>query len=188
MTQETKEETTKEMTKEAAPGRGTRFLRRLVSAGILVLVIAVLVAAPMTLLLYRPMAARATAAEAALEAAEAELGELRPLVSENRELRDELDRSQTLGLALRALVLVNDARVAIALGDSASARMPILEADGVLAGLEGRVPAEQSQVVTGMRDRLALARGEFETDAFAAQRDLEVLGNDLSQLVKELGS
>lgn len=182
------DETTKEMTKEAAPGRASRFLRRVLSAGILVLVIALLVGAPMFMLLYRPMAARATTAEAALEAAETELRELRPLVSENRELKDELARSETQGLALQALVHVNDARVAIALGDSASARMPILLADGVLAGLESRVSAEQTALVTGMRDRLALARSEFETDSFAAQRDLEVLGNDLSQLVKDLGA
>jgi hypothetical protein len=38
-----------------------------------------------------------------------------------------------------------------------------------------------------MRDRLGLAMAEVRTDAFAAQSDLDVLANDLSQLAEKLG-
>jgi hypothetical protein len=177
------EETTKEVTRAPAPG----CLRRALPPAILVLVTAALVAAPMYFLLYRPLAEEHRAVQSALAAAEVELTDLRPLVSENRVLQSSLDHAETKGLALQALVYVNDARVAIALGDPTGARMPILLTDSLLASLGSRLDPAFADRIEAMRNRVALARAGIESDAFAAQRDLEVLANDLSKLAKDLG-
>jgi hypothetical protein len=121
-----------------------------------------------------------------IESAEAELQALRPLVSENVSLQAEARQAEMRLLALSALADVNSARVAMALGNPSEARMPILLADGKLAKLGTELAGEQAESVSAIRDRLTLARGEIETDAFAAQRDLEVVANDLAKLVKAL--
>lgn len=177
------DETTKELGRQQRPG----CLRRALAPAVLVLVIAALVAGSMYFLLYRPLAQDHRRLQSDLAAAQAELADLRPLISENEVLKADLARAETQLLALQALVHVNDARVAMALGDPTQARMPILLAEGVLAGLEARVDPALGDSVAAMRDRLQLARGEFESDAFAAQRDLEILANDLAKLAKDLG-
>ncbi len=135
----------------------------------------------------RALAEEIKAMTSALESAQDELGRLRPLVADNEQLQAEAEQAGLQGLAFQALVQVNDARVAMALGDSTRARLPILLADGSLARLESLVEGGQADEVGAMRARVALARSEIETDSFAAQRDLEVLANDLTQLAKRLG-
>jgi len=134
----------------------------------------------------QPLTAQNRQLTSDLDAARAELETLRPLVDQVASLEAQAALAEQQGLALLALVQVGDARVAMALGDTTKARLPLLLADGALSRLGTLVEETLKPEVETMRDRLALARGEFESDTFAAQRDLEVLANDLSQFVKRL--
>jgi hypothetical protein len=57
-----------------------------------------------------------------------------------------------------------------------------------LRQLENRLSGVDADDVQGMRERLALALEEVETDEFAARRDLEILANNLIALEQRLFS
>ena len=123
-----------------------------------------------------------------LDSASQELETLRPKAAEAERLSASLDRVEREVLALQALVQVNEARLALAQGDATGARMPLLLAEAKLASLGTRVPSAQLETITGVRERLALALQELQNNAFAAERDLEIMANDLNQLVREIAS
>jgi hypothetical protein len=123
---------------------------------------------------------------AELATANAELEELRPLVAENEALAAEVQSSGTRLLILSALVDVNAARVSLAVGDADGVAGRLDSIRQALAAVESRLEGEPKQSVAAMGSRLALVVGEIDEDSFAAQRDLEVLANDLSALAEEL--
>jgi phosphoglycerate-specific signal transduction histidine kinase len=120
------------------------------------------------------------------QALQAEVDELRPLLAENDELRSEVQQAAVRLIVLQTLVDVNAARASLALGQPEPAMDSLSSAGSSLEDLARRVGSDQATDVNQMRDRLGLALGELATDAFAAQSDLDVLANDLSQLAEAL--
>jgi len=174
-----------EKTKEEAPQR-VGCLRRGVYIFIVAVVILSFAAGSIYLLWVQPVTRENRALVVQLEEAASELGDLRPLVGENEALQAEVRRAGLRLLVLATLVDVNSARVALAQGDSGAAAETLVSIQQGLSALQSRLEGEDARAVGQMRDRLDLILGEIETDSFAAQRDLEVLANDLSQLAESL--
>jgi hypothetical protein len=154
-----------------------------VSRAVTILIVAVLILSfaggSIYLLWVQPVSAD-------LAAANAELEKLRPLVAENEALAAQVQQSGTRLLILSALVDVNAARVNLALGDSDAAADRLDSIRQALGAVESRLEGETRQSVVGMGPRLELVAGEIAGDSFAAQSDLEVLANDLSDLAEQL--
>jgi hypothetical protein len=161
-----------------------------VSRGVYIALVVVLIfsfaAGTIYLLWVQPTTAANQSLTAQLAAADAELGRLRPQATENAQLSAQVRQSTLRLLVLGALVDVNAGRVSLAQGETASAvtRLSAIEAD--LANLHSRLEGDQAASVAQMQDRLSLIQGEVASDSFAAQRDLEVLANALSQLAEAL--
>jgi hypothetical protein len=170
--------------KEPKPRVGC--VSRAVYIGIVAVLILSFAAGTMYLLWVQPAARENQALTAQLQAANSELATLRPLVAENKKLSGQVEQAGLKLLVLTALVHVNAARVSLAQGDASSAAARLAAIDKGLADLAGRVEGEPAAAVGQMRARLTMVSGEIQGDAFAAQRDLEVLANDLSQLAESL--
>lgn len=111
-----------------------------------------------------------------------ELERLGPLEEENEELRGELSvKDRHLDL-LAVLVDVTRARLALAQDQPESAQSVLQGTGATLRSLQGGLDEDQAESVRAMRDRLGLVLQELETDAFAAERDLEILTNNLVEL------
>lgn len=170
--------------KEKAPRVGC--LSRWVYILVVGVVIFSFAAGSIYLLFYQPVAAENATLTAELESARAELEDLRPLVARNESLQAEVSQAGLRLLVLAALVDVNAARVHLALGDSQPAAEGLAAIEDGLKRLKGKLDGAREEAVGAMLDRLTLVQDEIETDAFAAQSDLEVLANDLAQLAGEL--
>jgi hypothetical protein len=134
----------------------------------------------------RPKADQVADLTSQLATANEELATARPKAAEADQLRASLDQAQLRLLTLQALVLVNDARVALAQGDVSGARIQAMTADSALGQLQIAAGPPRADDLSAMRERLSLAIDEIGVDAFAAQRDLEILANSLSALAKDL--
>ena len=170
----------------APPSGFNRMLRRTMLTATAVVVLFALGALANWWFQVRPQAARLTELSAQLATATSELATVRPKAAAADELQASLDQADVRLLTLQALVLVNDARVALVQGDVSGARLPALTADSALARLQAEAGPSRADELKDMRDRLSLALDEIGVDGFAAQRDLEVLANDLSALAKDL--
>jgi hypothetical protein len=161
-----------------------------VSRVLYILIVAVVIlsfaAGSIYLLWVQPLTREKASLAGKLEAAVAELEDLRPLVAENEQLQGEAKQAALQLLVLTALVDVNAARVNMAQGDSEAAAATLVSIERGLSALQSRLTGEEARAVGQMRDRLDLVRGEIGSDAFAAERDLEVLANDLAQLAEGL--
>ncbi len=71
-------------------------------------------------------------------------------------------------------------------GEAGDAAQALASADAELAALEQVLAGSQQEGVQMLRERLALAVSELESDPFAARRDLEVLANGLETMEKAL--
>lgn len=169
---------------EPAPRRG--FLSRALTIVILAVVILSLVAGSIYMLWVQPVTRENRALADRLATAVAEGDALRPLVAENEALQGQVDRAGLRLLLLAALVDVNSARVSLAQADPESAAANLDSIRRNLLTLESRLTGDPAGAVGQMRDRLTLVSSEIATDTFAAQRDLEVLANGLSELAAEL--
>jgi hypothetical protein len=107
---------------------------------------------------------------------------LKPLTATNKDLQDQLDKSQLHVYILSAESNVNAAQVALLNNKPADARLVLNKTTATLKTLQGMLPADQQKVVTDMQNRLVLATGELESNKFAAQSDLNVLATGLLQL------
>lgn len=170
------------------PSRVTLWLRRAMVWAAGVLVVFALGALGNWYFQVRPRAAQVQQLTTRLEAADQELGILRPKAADADRLQTSLDRAELRLLTLQALAQVNEARVALALGEGSGGRLPALLADGSLARLQSLADPSAAEGIAAMRARLSLALDEIEGNAFAAQGDLEILANDLNELAKEIGS
>lgn len=121
-----------------------------------------------------------------IQSLQSELEDLRGLEQENQELRQELEvKDQHLDL-LVVLVDVTRARLALAQDQPGEATVALEETDARLESLHSGLEGAQRQTVASMQDRLNLVLNEMETNRFAAQRDLEILANNLVELERTL--
>lgn len=113
---------------------------------------------------------------------QSQLDTTKPLESQNQDLQTQLKSSQLHVNLLSARLDVAMAQYYLAKNDSAKARVSLSKTDGTLATLGTLLPADQSKVVSDMQNRLKLAQGEIESNAYAAQSDLDVLTKSLLEL------
>ncbi len=125
---------------------------------------------------------------------QADLTDLRAQVAQMEAVRAEnvalkvgqakLDQSFAL---LKATVGTLQAQLVLAAGGEAQeAAKALASVDSQLAVLEQAIVGSQQADVQILRERLALAVSELESDPFAARRDLEVLANGLDTMEKAL--
>lgn len=176
----------KEVSTQEIPAKRVGCVRRGLYIFIVAVVILSFAAGSIYYLWVQPISQERASLASRLEAAVAELEDLRPLVAENERLQAEAKNAALQLLVLSALVDVNAARVSLALGDAEAAAATLASIERGLSALQSRLTGEEARAVGQMRDRLALVRGEIAADAFAAGRDLEVLANDLAQLAEAL--
>ncbi len=81
---------------------------------------------------------------------------------------------------------VTTAQLAVAQEEPIKAKAALEDTTLRLADLQRRVPEEEVDRVRSARERLALVLDEVETDIFAAQRDLEILANQLLEMDRDL--
>lgn len=114
------------------------------------------------------------------------LERLVPLEEENEELRADLEvRDRHLGL-LAVLVDVTRAQLALAQDQPGEAKASLEATDSLLAELEEGVSEDHQDTVSNLRDRLNLVLDEIDSDTFAAERDLEILANNIVDLERAL--
>jgi hypothetical protein len=115
---------------------------------------------------------------------EGQVRTLLPLEDENASLQNELAKTEQQMAIRGILVDVTSAQLAMAQEDPIAAK-------AALAGTDDRMQALDLELVgtdtlEGLRTRLALVMDELDSDAFAAQRDLQILANNLISLERSL--
>ncbi|MGA9532620.1 MAG: hypothetical protein WBR18_07880 [Anaerolineales bacterium] len=116
------------------------------------------------------------------------LDELAPLESENEQLQQELETKDHHLELLAVLVDVTRSQLALAQEQPDSAKAALEGTDGSLQSLLQGMEGSQAGMVSGMRERLQLVVAELDGDTFAAQRDLEIMANNLIDLEGEVFS
>ena len=124
--------------------------------------------------------------ETQVAALQEDVAALGPFEGENRALRASLDEEELHVRLLSAITDVQAAQLNLALGEIDSARLSLSRTETKLEDLQELLPADQQGVVDGMIQRLGLVLDGMDSDAFAAQSDLEVLANSLLQLENTL--
>ncbi len=170
------------------PSRIGHFLRRALRWTVGVVLLFALGVGVTWLVQVRPQAAEIGRLRSDLAAAQAELEALRPLPAQVESLQTQLTKVRTAFMIQEILVDVTSARFALALGDARGARSNLALTDARLTSLATMLPPSQPDQVQPLRERLALALREIESDRFAALSDLEVLANQLITLRRSLGS
>lgn len=128
-----------------------------------------------------------TVLETQVAGLELQVKDMEAIRSENITVKVRVARLEQQSLALQALAATSQAQVALATGATVELQADLLAAaDAHLAALEKLLAGSMKQDMQSLRERLALALGELTSDPFAAQRDLEVLANALSNLVTQL--
>jgi hypothetical protein len=113
---------------------------------------------------------------------QARLDELAPLESENEQLQQELETKDHHLELLSVLVDVTRAQLALAQDQPDSAKTALEGTDDSLQSLLQGMEGSQAGMVSGMRERLQLVMTELDGDTFAAERDLEIMANNLVDL------
>lgn len=170
---------------DRAESRAGRFFRRVFRWAVGLLAVFALGAGTVLLTLYLPSAEEARGAERQVVELEAERDDLaRQLKSEKTEgqtLRTELDAARLYVAVLSVLLDVTGARLALVSDDPASARVYLSKAPAMLENLAALLDEEQRSLVAPMQKRLREALENLESDHHAAQSDLDVLSNTLTQ-------
>ena len=140
-------------------------------------------------LIWRPTDQRLTVANQSLEQANSRIAELEaqiqgliPLETDNKDMTTRLKEASLHVQVLRARADVATARLYLEKKDITQARTALSKTSETLKGLGLLLPTDQAQVAKDMQERLALASKGLGTNTFAAQSDLDVLGNMLLQL------
>ena len=188
MTQDISAETSLPAPPPKPPSRLTLWLRRAMVWAAGGLVVFALGALGNWWFQVRPQVAQGQQLTTQLEAANQELEGLRPKAADADRLQALFDKAELRLLTLQALVRVNEARAALALGEGSRGRLPALLADAPLARLQTLVDPAVAETVGALRERLAMAIDEIDGNAFAAQGDFEILANGLNQLASEFSS
>jgi Tfp pilus assembly protein PilN len=124
--------------------------------------------------------------ETQVAALQEEIQALEPLETENSALEVSLADEVLHVRVLSALNDVLSAQLNLALAEVDAARLSLGRTEEKLVEVQELLPADQQGVVDGMIQRLNLVLDGMESDAFAAQSDLEVLANSLLQLENTL--
>lgn len=119
-----------------------------------------------------------------IDSLEGEVESLHPLEGENSSLRNEITTTKQRMDLLSVLVDVTTAQLAIAQEDPIAAKAALAGTDDRLIALD--VELIGADTVEGLRNRLALVLEEVDDNAFAAQRDLQILASNLLSLERSL--
>jgi hypothetical protein len=109
---------------------------------------------------------------------------LLPLEEENTALQAELAETEQQMAIRGVLVDVTSAQLAVAQEDPVAAKAALAGTDERLRKLD--VELVGTDTLEGLRTRLALVMDELDSDTFAAQRDLQILANNLISLERSL--
>ncbi len=118
--------------------------------------------------------------------AESQTARLAALQEENEKLLHRIEQAEILNLILNIRVDVVSAQLALMLEDTGKAHLALSNTANLLDELEQKLPVYQRSVVNSMKVRLDLVLQELEKDAYAAQSDLDVLSNALTELQNAL--
>jgi hypothetical protein len=115
----------------------------------------------------------------ALATAQTQIDDLGPLREENQRLLDDIAEDGRHLALLSVLVDVTNAQLDLAQDQPDGAKTALEDTgaklESLLEGLEG----QDADAVQSMLNRLDLVLQELESDTFAAQRDLEIMANNL---------
>jgi hypothetical protein len=177
---------------EKPPSRRERFgksVRRLLRWLVVLLVVFGLGVLAAALLLYLPARDQLQQSENSrgealqqIEALQTQVAGLSGLESANQNLQAEAEQALLHLYILSARADVSAAQLALAQRDQTRARMALSKTSQTLTDLGERLDPEQEKIVTDMQERLKLALSELNENAFAAQADLGVLANSLTEL------
>ncbi|UCF61934.1 MAG: hypothetical protein JSV37_04405 [Anaerolineaceae bacterium] len=109
---------------------------------------------------------------------------LLPLEAENTSLQAELAETEQQMAIRGVLVDITSAQLAIAQEDPVAAKAALAGTDERLLKLDMELVG--TDTLEGLRTRLALVVDELDSDTFAAQRDLQILANNLISLERSL--
>ncbi len=168
------------------PSRAGRLARSLLRWTVSLLIVFAVGVGATWFLRVQPQAQRIEMLEADLAAAVAARDSLDLEVRALRPVRDELVETQRHLELLQVLVDVTSARLAVEQEDVLSARAALAGTEARLRALQRQLSGGEANAVAGMLDRLQLVLEELDEDAFAAQRDLEVMANNLIALERSL--
>ena len=121
-----------------------------------------------------------------IESLESELEDLRPLPAEIEQLSDALEASESHRQLLIVLFDVTSAQLALAQGDTVSAKAALIGTRASLLEFEKMLSVEDADTVGDLIKRLELIPGEIDTNEAAASLDLEILANSLLALERSL--
>ncbi len=121
-----------------------------------------------------------------VESLQTEVETLRLLKEENRLLKAQVEELENHQELLQVLVDVSTAQLEMMQEEPVKAAAALEVTDQRLARLEHRLTGAAAKTIASLRERLALALQEIETNDFAARRDLEVLANDILALERDL--
>jgi hypothetical protein len=107
-----------------------------------------------------------------------------PLEEENTSLKAELAETEQQMAIRGVLVDVTSAQLAVAQEDPVAAKAALAGTDERLQKLD--VELVGTDTLEGLRTRLALVVDELDSDTFAAQRDLQILANNIISLERSL--
>lgn len=109
---------------------------------------------------------------------------LLPLEEENASLLEQIAQTEQQMAIRGVLVDVTSAQLAMAQEDTFAAKAALAGTDDRLQKLD--IELVGTDTLEGLRTRLALVVDEIDSDAFAAQRDLQILANNLITLERSL--
>lgn len=112
-----------------------------------------------------------------------DLDELEGVQEENQSLRSLVQETEAHLALLSVLVDVTSAQLAIAQEDPTAAKAALADTGARLDELDQSLGADQ---VSGLRERLRLVLEGVDADSFAAQRDLEILANNVLGMERDL--
>lgn len=164
-------------------GNLARRLLRWATALSLIFLLGVLLA---WLLRIRPATAELERLAGEVSGLQMEVDRLKGMEAEFEGLQSALARSEQHLAILKVLVDISSAQLAMVQDDPAGAKAALLGTDVKLAQLQASLSGEQAAAAAAMRDRLTLVLSEIDSDTFAADRDLEILANNLLALERSL--
>jgi polyhydroxyalkanoate synthesis regulator phasin len=144
-------------------------------------------------LIYAPQRRQLAAAESQVQSLQQQIGNLQnqvktltPLDTTNQGLQQQVNQQNLHTYILSARTNVAQAQLALAKQDAAKASLALSKTDQTLTMMGNLLPANQQKLVQDMQSRLKLAKSEIDSNAYAAQSDLDVLANALIELENSL--
>jgi polyhydroxyalkanoate synthesis regulator phasin len=144
-------------------------------------------------ILYSPQRQQLTASESQVQSLQQQVSDLQnqvktltPLDTANKNLQQQINQQNLHTYVLSARTDVALSQLALAKQDTAKASLALSKTDQTLTMMGNLLPANQQKLVQDMQSRLKLAKSEIESNAYAAQSDLDVLANSLVDLENSL--